>query len=126
MTYRVPKRDSLRDTICRVIFREGPMTPEGIAGFIKAIRSNQVKSAVAQLKHYGCLEEDKGVYRLAEHVFAHYSGVVLVKVDTVKPVGQTFKPLSLANMGWLRHKDRLRDISFMNLTSEFRQLGEPA
>lgn len=117
MTY-FPKKDSLRDRVCRVMIKHGePMSARQIADIFKGERASSVFTAVNQLKFYGALALDKGFYSLLPHTLQHY-GVEIempVKEDVVPAKTATFNPwsgkYSFANA---MRREPIREVSFLN------------
>ena len=114
---RIPKKDSLRDLVCRSILRNGPMKMAQIASHFPGVRSNEVKEATHQMRHYGALELVKDVYYLADYMEAHYAGMPKKKVEpeVVLPV-RAFKPWTgkYDPLNGLRREEIRTDVSFKN------------
>jgi hypothetical protein len=94
----LPKKDSLRDRICRSIAAYGPMDMEAITDHFKYERYNNVKSAVHQLKFYRALTEDACIYSLHANVSEHYGVPCLKPVVEASASVYVWKPLDLSRL----------------------------
>lgn len=111
----LPKKDSLRERICRSILNHGPMEMDQIIDTFQGERGDMVKKAVFQLKFHKALEESsEGGYSLTEHVKVHY-GVLPARekpepeipVRAWKDWSGKYDPLN-----GLRREEIRRDIGF--------------
>lgn len=114
---RIPRPGSIRDMVCRSIFKNGPMKMDQIVPRFPGIRSRIVKEAVHQMRHYGALELVEDVYHLAYHMRANYKGEPLPQpepvVSSVTPV-RAFKPWTgkYDPLNGLRREEIRRDVGF--------------
>jgi hypothetical protein len=112
---RIPKKDSIRDLVCRSVLRHGPMKIDQIVSHFQALRASIVKEATHQMHHYGALELVNDVYHLADYMVAHYAGAPKKKAEpeVVLPV-RAFKPWSgkYDPLNSLRRDEIRRDVGF--------------
>ena len=111
----LPKKDSLRERICRSILNHGPMEMDQIIDTFKGERADTVKKAVFQLKFRKALEESEDGYSLSEHIKVHY-GVLPAreKQEPVIPV-RAFKPWTgkFDPLNGLRREPIRSDVGFV-------------
>lgn len=114
----LPKKDSLRDRVCRAVLKYGPMHMDQIFETFKGERSNAVKETVFHLKFFGALKEANGDYSLAEYIRCHYTGEEMPKVEPVIPAPsvRAFKPWTgkYDPLNGLRREEIRRDVGFKN------------
>ena len=119
-----PKKDSLRDQICRHILAQGKaLDMAEIAEAFPGQQYSTITSSVFNMKHRRALTETNGDYWLANHILRHYG---IDAPEDPKPeikIEVTFKPLSDKHKFWLApRREPLRDISFKSGSAHFQPL----